>query len=50
VPHAYGSVEELLAHPDLQVVHNCTPNHLHAEINRQILRAGCTSFPKNRCA
>jgi hypothetical protein len=40
VPHAYASVEELLAHPDLHVVHNCTPNHLHAEINRQILRAG----------
>ncbi|MEP9184380.1 Gfo/Idh/MocA family protein [Enterobacter ludwigii] len=40
VPHAYGNVETLLAHPDLHVVHNCTPNHLHAEINRQILRAG----------
>ena len=40
VPHAYGSVDELLAHPDLHVVHNCTPNHLHAEVNRQILRAG----------
>lgn len=40
IPHAYGSVEALLAHPDLHVVHNCTPNHLHAEINRQILRAG----------
>jgi predicted dehydrogenase len=39
VPHAYGSVEALLAHPDLHVVHNCTPNHLHARINRQILRA-----------
>jgi predicted dehydrogenase len=40
VPHAYGSVEELLAHPGLEVVHNCTPNHLHAAINRQILAAG----------
>ncbi|MCV2514409.1 Gfo/Idh/MocA family oxidoreductase, partial [Leclercia pneumoniae] len=40
IPHAYASVEALLAHPDLHVVHNCTPNHLHAEINRQILRAG----------
>lgn len=40
VPHAYASVEELLAHPNLHAVHNCTPNHLHAEINRQILRAG----------
>ncbi|MEE9685827.1 Gfo/Idh/MocA family oxidoreductase [Lelliottia amnigena] len=40
IPHAYGNVDELLAHPDLHVVHNCTPNHLHAQINRQILRAG----------
>ncbi|WP_421672139.1 Gfo/Idh/MocA family protein [Raoultella terrigena] len=44
VAHAYGSVEGLLAHPGLQVVHNCTPNHLHAEINRQILRAGLHVF------
>lgn len=44
VAHAYGSVESLLAHPGLQVVHNCTPNHLHAEINRQILRAGLHVF------
>ena len=34
VSHAYGNVEALLAHPDLHVVHNCTPNNLHAEINR----------------
>jgi len=40
IPHAYGSVEQLLAHPGLQVVHNCTPNHLHAAINRQIIAAG----------
>lgn len=40
IPHAYGSVEALLAHPELHVVHNCTPNHLHAAINCQILRAG----------
>lgn len=44
VPHAYGSVEALLTHPGLQVVHNCTPNHLHADINRQILRAGLHVF------
>ncbi|MBU5653242.1 Gfo/Idh/MocA family oxidoreductase, partial [Enterobacteriaceae bacterium S22_ASV_15] len=40
VPHACASVEELLALPNLHAVHNCTPNHLHAEINRQLLRAG----------
>lgn len=44
VAHAYGQVEALLAHPGLQVVHNCTPNHLHAEINRQVLRAGLHLF------
>lgn len=40
VPHAYGDIDALLAHPGLDVVHNCTPNHLHAEINRKILLAG----------
>lgn len=40
VPHAYGDVAAFLQHEGLQAVHNCTPNHLHAEINRQILRAG----------
>ncbi|MCU5772112.1 Gfo/Idh/MocA family oxidoreductase [Erwiniaceae bacterium BAC15a-03b] len=40
IPHAYGSIEQLLAHPGLQVVHNCTPNALHAAINEKIIRAG----------
>lgn len=40
VPQAYGDIDALLAHPGLDVVHNCTPNHLHAEINRKILHAG----------
>ena len=44
IAHAYDSVEALLAHPGLQVVHNCTPNHLHAQINRQILAAGLHIF------
>ncbi|WP_434643518.1 Gfo/Idh/MocA family protein [Klebsiella sp. I138] len=44
VAHAYGRVKDLLGHPGLQVVHNCTPNHLHAEINRQVLHAGLHVF------
>lgn len=40
VPHAYSDVAAFLQHEGLDAVHNCTPNHLHAEINRQILRAG----------
>lgn len=40
IPHYYHDVDQFLGHEGLQVVHNCTPNHLHAEINRKILRAG----------
>ncbi|MDU6924324.1 Gfo/Idh/MocA family protein [Franconibacter helveticus] len=40
VPHAYSDVAAFLQHPGLHAVHNCTPNHLHAAINRQIIQAG----------
>jgi len=33
VPKAYGSYAELIADPDIQVVHNTTPNYLHAPVN-----------------
>jgi predicted dehydrogenase len=40
VPLAYGDYRELLLNPDIDVVHNCTPNHLHVQINREIIAAG----------
>ncbi len=40
IPKAYGNYKELLADPEIQVVHNCTPNHLHFAVNRDILAAG----------
>ena len=40
IPKAYGSYQDLLADDEVQVVHNCTPNHLHFEVNRDILAAG----------
>ncbi len=40
IPKAYGDYRQLLADPEIQVVHNCTPNHLHFEVNRNILAAG----------
>jgi predicted dehydrogenase len=40
IPKAYGSYQDLLADPDIQVVHNCTPNHLHHQVNKDILAAG----------
>ncbi|MCD1260409.1 Gfo/Idh/MocA family oxidoreductase [Paenibacillus athensensis] len=40
IPRATDNYMELLADPDIQVIHNCTPNHLHHEINRQVLLHG----------
>jgi predicted dehydrogenase len=40
IPKAYGDFRQLLADPEIQVVHNCTPNHLHFEINQAIIAAG----------
>ena len=40
VPQAYDTWQELLADPDVQVVHNCTPNFLHTEINLAAIAAG----------
>ncbi len=42
VPRAYGDWRDLVADPDVQVVHNCTPNFLHYEINVAAIDAGKT--------
>ncbi len=40
VPRAYRDVEEALADPQVQVVHVCTPNHLHRAMAQAALEAG----------
>src|SRR5438094_9052038 len=40
IPKAYGSVKDFLAEKEIEVVHNCTPNHLHFAISKQIMAAG----------
>ncbi|MFP7442913.1 Gfo/Idh/MocA family oxidoreductase [Bacillus infantis] len=37
---AYSDYREMLADPEIEVVHNCTPNHLHFSINKEIILAG----------
>jgi predicted dehydrogenase len=37
---AYESAEALVAAPDVDVVHLCTPNHLHAPLAKAALAAG----------
>lgn len=40
IPRAYGDYRDLLADEDVQVVHDCTPNWLHFEVNRAVLECG----------
>ena len=40
IPRAHGSYEALLADPEIDVVYNSLPNHLHAEWTVKALRAG----------
>lgn len=37
---AYGSFDELIGDDDVEVVHNCTPNFLHATVNAAAMDAG----------
>jgi len=40
IERCYESVDALLADNSIEAIHNCTPNFLHTEINKQILRSG----------
>ena len=40
VPKAYGSYEDLIADPSIDVVHNTTPNYLHLPVNLAAIQAG----------
>ncbi len=40
IPRSYGDYRKLLEDGEVQVVHNCTPNHLHHQVNKDILAAG----------
>ncbi|MFD0681115.1 MULTISPECIES: Gfo/Idh/MocA family protein [unclassified Paenibacillus] len=40
IPYAYETYHALLSNQELDVIHNCTPNYLHFEINRAVILAG----------
>lgn len=40
IPRAYGSYSELLADPDIDIIYNPLPNHLHVPYTLQAIAAG----------
>lgn len=50
ISKCYRSVDELLADERIDVVHNCTPNNLHTEINEKIIKAGKHIFSEKPLA
>ena len=40
IPKAYGSYEKLLDDPEIEVVHNCTPNDLHLPVTMAAIERG----------
>jgi xylose dehydrogenase (NAD/NADP) len=40
IPRAYGSYESLLADPEIDVIYNSLPNHLHTEWTIKAVKAG----------
>jgi len=40
VPQSYGDYKELLAQPDIDIVHICTPNNLHFSMAKYAMEAG----------
>jgi predicted dehydrogenase len=40
IPKVYGSYEELIADPEIHVIYNPLPNHLHAEYTLKCIEAG----------
>ncbi len=40
VPNVYENWEDIIGDKEIEVVHNCTPNYLHFEINKAVIKKG----------
>ncbi|MDD8025969.1 MAG: Gfo/Idh/MocA family oxidoreductase [Acidobacteriota bacterium] len=40
IPRVYGDADALLSDPEVEIVHDCAPNHVHFDINRKAILAG----------
>jgi len=39
IKDCYSDYKEMLSQPDIDVIHNCTPNNMHHPINKNIIRS-----------
>ena len=44
IPNVYADYREMLESEELDVIHNCTPNNLHYEINKEIISRGINVY------
>src|SRR5665647_202771 len=50
IDKAYGNFDDLINDPDIDVIHNCTPNNEHFEINKKIIKKGKHVFTEKPLA
>jgi predicted dehydrogenase len=50
VERCYKTVDDLIADREIQVIHNCTPTHMHLAVNEKIIRAGKHLFSEKPLA
>jgi len=44
IPNYYADYKEMLENEELDVIHNCTPNYLHYQINKEFMESGVSVF------
>ncbi|MFW5878152.1 MAG: Gfo/Idh/MocA family protein, partial [bacterium] len=50
IPLVTKTIDEVLNDPEIDVIHNCTPNYLHKEINEKIIKANKHLFSEKPLA
>lgn len=50
ISRCFASMDELIADPEIQAIHNCTPNFLHTQVNERAILAGKHIFSEKPLA
>ncbi len=50
IEKCYANIDDLINDPEIKVIHNCTPTHMHKEINEKIINSGKHVFSEKPLA